>query len=122
MGQAVHRRRGAAMRLAEGQVWPVLADRPDRAEGDASGQGHGPGGPRHAGPDDHGEDRHRPPATGAATIMRRHKMTSETSLATDRELVLTRLIDAPRAAVFQVWTDPDLLKQWFAPLPWTVSA
>lgn len=37
----------------------------------------------------------------------------------DRELVLTRLIDAPRAKVFQAWTDPELLKQWFAPLPWT---
>ena len=37
----------------------------------------------------------------------------------DRELVLTRLIDAPRAKVFQAWTDPKLLKKWFAPLPWT---
>ncbi len=38
---------------------------------------------------------------------------------TDRELVLTRLIDAPRAKLFRAWTDPALLKQWFAPLPWT---
>ena len=37
----------------------------------------------------------------------------------DRELVLTRLIDAPRAAVFRAWTDPDLLKRWFAPRPYT---
>lgn len=37
----------------------------------------------------------------------------------DRELVLTRLIDAPRAKLFKAWTDPDLLKRWFAPLPWT---
>jgi uncharacterized protein YndB with AHSA1/START domain len=40
-------------------------------------------------------------------------MTSSDS--NDRELVLTRLIDAPRAKVFQAWTDPELLKQWFAP-------
>jgi uncharacterized protein YndB with AHSA1/START domain len=37
----------------------------------------------------------------------------------DRELVLTRLIDAPPTAVYAAWTDPELLKQWFAPLPYT---
>lgn len=39
----------------------------------------------------------------------------------DRELVLTRIINAPRERVFQAWTDPELLKQWFAPRPWTTS-
>ena len=28
-------------------------------------------------------------------------------------------IDAPRERVFKAWTDPELLKQWFAPLPYT---
>jgi uncharacterized protein YndB with AHSA1/START domain len=37
----------------------------------------------------------------------------------DRELVLTRLIDAPREKLFRAWTEPELLKQWFAPLPFT---
>ena len=37
----------------------------------------------------------------------------------DRELVLTRHIDAPREKLFRAWTEPELLKQWFAPLPWT---
>ena len=37
----------------------------------------------------------------------------------ENELVLTRLIDAPRAKLYQAWTDPELLKQWFAPLPYT---
>ncbi len=39
--------------------------------------------------------------------------------SSDRELVLSRIISAPRASVYQAWTNPDLLKQWFAPLPWT---
>ncbi|HSE75379.1 MAG TPA: SRPBCC family protein [Dongiaceae bacterium] len=37
----------------------------------------------------------------------------------ERELVLTRLIDAPREKLFRCWTEPALIKQWFAPLPWT---
>ena len=45
-------------------------------------------------------------------------MTSDTATA-DRDLVLTRLIDAPRQKLFKAWTDPELLKQWFAPLPYT---
>jgi len=40
----------------------------------------------------------------------------------NRELVITRVIDAPPERVFQAWTDPELLKQWFAPLPWTTPA
>lgn len=43
------------------------------------------------------------------------------SKAGDRELVITRLIDAPQRKVFQAWADPTRLKQWFAPLPWTTS-
>ncbi len=37
----------------------------------------------------------------------------------DRELVLTRIFDAPSEKVFRAWTEPELIKQWFAPLPWT---
>jgi uncharacterized protein YndB with AHSA1/START domain len=45
--------------------------------------------------------------------------TDTSAPASDRELVLTRLIDAPREKVYQAWTQPELLKQWFAPLPYT---
>jgi uncharacterized protein YndB with AHSA1/START domain len=46
-------------------------------------------------------------------------VTAAAAPTSDRELVLTRLIDAPRAKVFRAWTDPEILKQWFAPLPYT---
>lgn len=43
--------------------------------------------------------------------------------ASERELVLTRLIDAPPEKVFEAWTKPELIVQWFTPKPWkTVSA
>lgn len=37
------------------------------------------------------------------------------------ELSITRTIEAPRAAVWRCWTEPDLLKQWYCPKPWYVS-
>lgn len=45
--------------------------------------------------------------------------TAEAATTSDRELMLTRIIDAPPEKVFKAWTDPELLKQWFAPLPFT---
>jgi len=39
--------------------------------------------------------------------------------ASERELTLSRLIDAPREKVFRAWTEPELLEQWFSPRPWT---
>ena len=40
-------------------------------------------------------------------------------MSADRELVLTRLIAAPREKLYRAWTEPELLKQWFAPKPYT---
>lgn len=45
----------------------------------------------------------------------------ETADVAERELVLERIIDAPRESIFRCWTDPELMKQWFAPKPWTTA-
>ena len=39
--------------------------------------------------------------------------------ANDRELVLTRVVDVPAEKLFRGWTEPELMKQWFAPKPFT---
>jgi uncharacterized protein YndB with AHSA1/START domain len=46
-------------------------------------------------------------------------MTANAAAGSDRELVLTRIIDAPREKLYRAWTEPALLKQWFAPLSYT---
>lgn len=35
------------------------------------------------------------------------------------DLVLERVITVPRELVWSAWTQPEHLKQWFAPEPWT---
>jgi uncharacterized protein YndB with AHSA1/START domain len=35
--------------------------------------------------------------------------------ATDREVLITRIFDAPRERVFRAWTDPDEVAAWFGP-------
>jgi uncharacterized protein YndB with AHSA1/START domain len=35
--------------------------------------------------------------------------------AADQEVVITRVFDAPREAVFRAWTDPDELAAWYGP-------
>lgn len=45
--------------------------------------------------------------------------TPQTLPADDRDLVLTRIIEVPREKLFRAWTEADVLKQWFAPKPFT---
>jgi uncharacterized protein YndB with AHSA1/START domain len=37
---------------------------------------------------------------------------SQNSPLAERELTITRVFDAPRALVFEAWTDPNHLAQW----------
>lgn len=49
-------------------------------------------------------------------------MTGNADLATwslDREIVLSRVFDAPRDVVFKAWTDADQVTQWFCPKGYT---
>lgn len=47
---------------------------------------------------------------------------NKTTTFTDgNDLVLRRIIDAPPEKVFDAWANPALLKQWFAPAPWSIS-
>jgi uncharacterized protein YndB with AHSA1/START domain len=38
----------------------------------------------------------------------------------DDEIVITRVLDAPRSDVFKAWTDPARLKQWWGPNGFTM--
>lgn len=42
-------------------------------------------------------------------------ITDPTTWAIDREIVLVRVLDASRDAVFAAWTDADAFCQWFGP-------
>lgn len=42
-------------------------------------------------------------------------------VAHDHALVLRRVLDATPEKIWKAWTTPELLRQWFAPKPWTIS-
>jgi uncharacterized protein YndB with AHSA1/START domain len=47
--------------------------------------------------------------------------TLKVTTPTDREIVLTRVFDAPRRLVFDALTRPELLKRWFGPHGWSLA-
>jgi uncharacterized protein YndB with AHSA1/START domain len=48
-------------------------------------------------------------------------VTTPTAWALDREIVLVRVLDAAREAVFAAWTDADAFCQWFGPEGFTCT-
>jgi uncharacterized protein YndB with AHSA1/START domain len=46
-------------------------------------------------------------------------MAAKNASTTDRELVMTRIFNAPRELVFTVWTDPKHVVHWWGPTGFT---
>jgi uncharacterized protein YndB with AHSA1/START domain len=40
---------------------------------------------------------------------------SDRRTAQDQQVLITRIFDAPRDLVFQAWTDPDQVAEWYGP-------
>ena len=38
------------------------------------------------------------------------------------DLSFSRVVDVPRPLLWRAWTEPELLKPWFCPLPWKTIA
>ncbi|NJL39498.1 MAG: hypothetical protein HC840_10310 [Leptolyngbyaceae cyanobacterium RM2_2_4] len=46
-------------------------------------------------------------------------MLNQTDVQSDREVVITRIVDAPRELVFKAWTETKHIEQWFGPKGFT---
>ena len=51
----------------------------------------------------------------------RPAMSDSAADTSDREIVVTRVFDAPRALVFKAWTDPRHLANWWGPNGFTIT-
>ena len=51
----------------------------------------------------------------------RNTGTLKVTTPTDREVVMTRVFDAPRQMVFDAFSRPELLKRWFGPRGWSLA-
>jgi uncharacterized protein YndB with AHSA1/START domain len=47
--------------------------------------------------------------------------TLKVTTPTEREIVMTRVFDAPRRLVFDALTKPELFKRWFGPRGWSLA-
>jgi len=52
--------------------------------------------------------------------MTHHEKSEATPTSADWAIVVSRVFDSPREAVYEAWADPQKLAQWFAPEPMTV--
>ena len=51
----------------------------------------------------------------------RPAMSDSAADTSDREIVVTRVFDAPRALVFKAWTDPKHLAHWWGPNGFSIT-
>jgi uncharacterized protein YndB with AHSA1/START domain len=49
------------------------------------------------------------------------KYTTSTDRHSDREVVVTRIFDAPARVVFEAWTTPELLMRWWTPASFGIT-
>lgn len=47
------------------------------------------------------------------------KQNHSTDTQSDREIIITRVLNAPRELVFKAWTEPKHIEQWFGPRGFT---
>ena len=47
--------------------------------------------------------------------------TLKVTTPTEREVVMTRVFDAPRRLIFDALTKPELFKRWFGPRGWSLA-
>jgi uncharacterized protein YndB with AHSA1/START domain len=55
------------------------------------------------------------------SLERLEQLLSGASRTSDREIVITRVFDAPRDLVFQTWTDPEHIGSWWGPSGFTTT-
>ena len=107
-------RQGNRLRLAEGQIRPVLAGRPHRALRHAGGPRPRQGEAGHQRIFAHEEIRHR----RAEARLRRRSIVSDSKVRSRTapfEFVIKRTFAAPLERVWKAWTDPDQLLRWWGP-------
>lgn len=46
---------------------------------------------------------------------------AKTEAAESNDLVISRLLRAPRATLWRAWSDAELLAEWWCPKPWTTE-
>jgi uncharacterized protein YndB with AHSA1/START domain len=59
-------------------------------------------------------------------MVAKHSAATTLTTPSDREIVITRVVDAPRRLVFAAWTTPEHVARWYGPstmtlVAWTIS-
>jgi uncharacterized protein YndB with AHSA1/START domain len=60
------------------------------------------------------------PIGNEESIPMKNTGTLQVTTPTGREIVLTRVFDAPRQMVFDAFSKPELLQRWFGPRGWSL--